>query len=329
MKMSFAHNLPFALYILFIACCSQQAHDQSDRLIGFAPDQEVTLQRISLGTGKKYRLKGLAIDPKNQMAYLGSWDQKVIVSVSLIDQTCSEINTPYNGKLNGMGTYLKGNRLYAVMNEVDDRPDANAISALVIIDLVNGELIGSYESVGKNGRNHFNHVVVDDQGVAYVSNTLKSNILTVDTNDASDSLKVFLEDSSLSWVHGIDLNPDNNRLFTTAYKGGIRIVDLQTGRFLPYRNMTHTSNDGLKYYRGSLYGVGHNTLIRYQLSKEEDDIIKIDTLLHDHEYFNDPRCLHIESGWLYCLANIDYEPGPYHQRKTPLNDSYLVKLRVD
>ena len=166
-----------------------------------------------------------------------------------------------------------------------------------------------------------------------MSDTLKSSIYTVNTNDPADSLKQLVEHKDLSWVHGIDLSADGSRLFSTSYDGGIRFFDLKTKSFSSFRDLATAGNDGLKYYEGCLYGVGANVLKKYTLNKAEDGIIRTEALLSDHEFFNDPRCLHIEAGYLYCLANIEFEPvefgrGGKRARKAPLSDSYLIKLKL-
>ncbi|MGH9752584.1 MAG: hypothetical protein ACREA2_07355 [Blastocatellia bacterium] len=306
----------------------------SIRTLAEQSPQSGGIEVIKLETGREFRFKGLAIDLKTEKAYLGSWDKKEIVVVSLKEKTHSTIKTGYSGKLNGMGTYLKRDKLYAVMNEVNDSPNARPVSVLLVIALTNHHILRSYEAVGVNGRHHFNHVVVDDNGIAYVSDTLKSAIYTVNTNNPADNLKQLVERKDLSRVHGIDLSADGSRLFSTSYDGGIRFFDLKTKGFSPFKDLATADNDGLKYYEGCLYGVGNNALRKYTLNKAEDGIIRTEVLLSDHEFFNDPRCLHIEAGYLYCLANIEFEPVEFRRsgkttRKTPLSDSYLIKLKLD
>jgi WD40 repeat protein len=298
-----------------------------------ATPQQPNTEVIHLSTGTAFKFKGLGIDLKANNAYLGSWDKKEIVVVSLSTGKHQILKTKYSGRLNGMDCYFKNGRIYALMNEVDDTPGAKPISVLIVFDSQTGDLLKSYEAVGINGRNHFNHVVVDDSGIAYISNTLKSCVNRVDTNDPLGRITALIEHQDLSWVHGIDLSSDGKRLFTTSYKGGVRIFDLTTHSFHPYRDTTLAGDDGLKYHRGSLYGVGHNAIKKYTLNDIETQIIKIDTILKDHETFNDPRCLHIENGFLYCLSNIEFEPVTFRgqqkpSRKTALTDSHIIKLKL-
>jgi hypothetical protein len=292
-----------------------------------------SVEVLKLGTGTDFKFKGLAIDLKAQKVYLGSWDKKEIVMVSLSTGKHEILKTKYSGELTGMDCYLKNGKVYALMNEVDDTPGARPISVLLVFDSQTGKLIRSYESAGVAGRNHFNHVVVDNNGVAYISNTLKSSVNRVNTNDPNDRITTLVEHKDLSWVHGIDLSPDGSRLFTTSYDGGIRIFDLKSNAFFSYRDTTLAGDDGLKYYKGYLYGVGHNAIKRYTLDKAETRITKTETIMKDHESFNDPRCLHIENGFLYCLSNIEFEPVTFRGQQTPsrstaLTDTYIVKLKL-
>jgi hypothetical protein len=295
---------------------------------------ESTIEVIKFGTGTSFKFKGLAIDTKNSAAYLGSWDKKEIVVVLMASKKHEVLKTKYSGKLNGMDCYLKNGIVYAVMNDVDDDPQHQPISVLILFDAVTQKVIRAYEAKGVDGRNHFNHVVVDDAGVAYISNTLKSNIFFVNTKDPKDTLKEFIHHSDLSWVHGIDISPDGTKLFTTAYYGGIKFLDLRTKTFSAFRDVTTAGDDGLKYYEGFLYGVGNNSIKRYTLDETQNKVVKIDTLLSNHAYFNDPRCLHVENGFLYCLANIEFEPVTFTRQNKPfsgakLRDTYLIKLKLE
>lgn len=293
-----------------------------------------SMEVIALGTKADFRFKGLALDLQDSIAYLGSWDKKEIVAVSLSTGRLETLKTNYSGRLNGMGCFLRDGILYAVMNEVDDDPDAGPVAALVMFDVKTGKVVRSYEAIGVNGRNHFNHVVVNSNGIAYISNTLKSSICVVDTKDPLDSINTLIQHNDLSWVHGIDLSADEKLLYTTSYNGGIRFLDLSSATFRPYRDTATAGDDGLRYHRGALYGVGHNAIKKYSLSEDGGEIIRVDTVLKDHPMFNDPRCLHVDGGYLYCLANIELEPVTFRgaarpTRDAPLDDSYLIRIPIE
>lgn len=289
---------------------------------------------IKLRTSTRFRFKGLAIDVQNHNAYLGSWDKQEIVTVNLLNGVHQTLKTKYSGKLNGMGCAIKKSRLYTVMNEVNDNPNTPSISVLLVFDLKSNQLLRSYESTGIHGRNHFNHLVVDDNGIAYISNTLKSCVNFVDTTIPDGKIQILVEHKDLAWVHGIDLNEEGTKLFTTSYNGGVRFFDLNKKTFSSFRDTTLAGDDGLKYYKGHLYGVGQNMIKRYTLNHDQTSITKTDIILKDHEYFNDPRCLHIENGFLYCLANMEFEPVIFRgqkrsSRSTALDDSYLIKMKLE
>lgn len=131
--------------------------------------------------------------------------------------------------------------------------------------------------------------------------------------------------------HGIDLSPDGTILFTTSYDGGIKFLHLATLSFSDYRDTRTAGDDGLKYDNGYLYGVGKNCIKRYQLDGSLRRVVKADTVLTNHEFFNDPRCLHVANGYLYCLANIAFEPVEFNGRRfreTALTDTYLIKMKL-
>ena len=65
-----------------------------------------------------------------------------------------------------------------------------------------------------------------------------------------------------------------------------------------------------------------------------DKVIKTDVLISDHQYFNDPRCIVIIDGWIYCLANIEFEPVYFDRGqensigKKEFRDTYILKYKM-
>lgn len=302
--------------------------------------QDIALQNgradvIGLGTGIKYKFKGMAITEDGRYGYFGSWNQKEIVKIDLKSKEIKVLDSPYNGKLNGMGTYIRNGRLYALMNEIDDHADARAISVLLVYNLQTDELINTYEAKGdSDGRHHFNHVVVDAMGTAYISNTLKQSICIVNTQIPNNKIDYFISDEELIMIHGLDLSDDESTLFCTSYKGGIKIIDISKKKLLAYSNPDDNRNDGLIFYNNFLFGVGGNTITRYELNSDKSRIVDTQIVLRDHAIFNDPRCLQMIKDDLYCLANIEIKPVRLRRtnnkaRTEALTDSHLIKLRVD
>jgi hypothetical protein len=241
------------------------------------------------------------------------------------------VPTRYSGKLNGMGVHLRDDKLYFVMNEVNDRPGAGALSVLLVIDAVTLEMVRSYELRAAGARHHFNHVVVDDRGIAYVSDTLHASIYTVDTTRADDSLRVLVHHRDLTLVHGLALSATRATLIATSYESGIVFIDVDRKVLRPSRAPSTAGDDGLAYHAGVVYGIGRNALKRYTLNAAEDAVVATNVLIHDHPAFNDPRCLDIRDGWLYALANIELEPVTFaggRSRSAALDDSHLVRYRL-
>lgn len=283
---------------------------------------------IPLKTGTGFRFKGLAIADDGSF-FLGSWDRKEIVKIYPQQIKHEVLPTPYSGKLNGMGCYIRDGVLYAVMNEVNDAPEARAISVLLLFDIKSLKLIKAFEVRGWNGRNHFNQVVVNSKGVAYISNTLKSSVFVVDTRNSADTLKELVHHPDLSWVHGLDLSKNEKTLFTTSYDAGIKFFNLETLTFSSYRDTTFAGDDGLKYLDGALYGVGSNTIKKYTLDEAESAVVKSEIILKDHPVFNDARCLYFKDGYLYCLANIEFEPVMVDTNKQTMSDTYVLKIAME
>ncbi|MBN8653393.1 MAG: hypothetical protein J0L67_18340 [Cytophagales bacterium] len=317
----------FLLLLLWSAACKPQPGDTASLQEAIPAD---SIEVIALKTGTNFRFKGLAVADDGSF-FLGSWDKKEIVKVHPQQSDYEVLQTRYSGKLNGMGCYLRDGILYALMNEVNDDPAARPVSVLLLFDSKSLKLLKSYESHGVAGRNHFNQVVVNSKGVAYISNTIRSSVFVVDTRNPSDSLKQLIQHADLSWVHGLDLSTDEQTLFTTAYDGGIKFLNLQTLTFSPYRDTTLAGDDGLKYYKGALYGVGSNEIKKYTLDKNEQAVTKEEVILKDHPFFNDARCLQAKDGYLYCLANIEFEPVDFNSvnKTQALTDTYVIKLKLE
>ena len=284
---------------------------------------------IPLHTGTAYRFKGLAVAPDGARFFLGSWDRKQIVAVRGAPSLLVEFDSPYRGRLNGMGVYLRGNTLYAVMNKVDDG-NAQAVSALVLFDIRSGKTIRSHELRGDgSGRHHFNHVIVDADGRAYISNTLKSGIWTIDTRDPGARLEHLIVHPGLRMIHGIAFGADERTLYVTSYEDGLGIVDLDTLHYESLQQPDTRGNDGIAYHRGFIYAVGQNALTRHRLDGDGRRVLDSIVLLRDHPQFNDPRCLQIVDDSLFILANIEHAPVSFRQggfrRRDWLTDTFVLR----
>jgi hypothetical protein len=330
--------MTFVIVVLAIVACRTEPPAASeprsaafvDAAVAAAPPASGQLEVIPLRTGTAFRFKGLAIDKKRAMAYLGSWDQKAIVAVDLAKRSHRVVATKYNGKLNGMDVFLRGDTLYAVMNEVDDAPGARARSVLLMIGVDSLAVMRSYELRAIGARHHFNHVVVDAAGRAYITDTLHGAIHTVDTTRADASIERLVEHPELELVHGIDLSEDGTKLALTSYRSGIRFFDLKLRRLLAYVDRKTAGDDGLKYHRGALYAVGQNKVRRHVLNATGDAVVRTEVVLADHELFNDPRCLQVEGDRLYVLANIEHEPVEFAggRKGRAQTDTHVIELRL-
>ena len=284
---------------------------------------------FNLGTTDSLHLTGIDIDLKNQIAYFGAPNNQEIVKYDLKTKKWNYIKTKYSNQLNPVGVHFKNDLLYVTMNQ---NTSENQISAFVVIDTKTNKLIRQYETKPTNKRNQFYHIAVDNKGIAYISNIHKSSIYTVNTLDESDSLKVFINDESLGWIHGIDISDDQSKLFITGYVGGIQIYDLNKKALLPLIDTVKSDNDQIKYHKGSLYALGGNFFKKYSLNSNETDVVKVDTLIANHSYFNDPRHFVIQNDIAHILTNNGFKPFDYRNgrfsRKDTLTDSYILKYNL-
>lgn len=280
----------------------------------------------ALGTGVAYRFKGLAIDRASSRAYLASWDRRQLIAVDLEHGTHREIPTPYAGRLAALGVHARDGALYAVLNDIDVRAGAHAISALVVIDLATEKVTRAYEQRADGPRHHFNHVVVAADGTAYVSDTLHATIHAVDTRDATASFAPLVVDPRLGRVHGVSLSDATPRLFATSYDGGLSIYDLERRAFVGEPYAAAAGDDGLAYACGALYGIGLERLTRYALDSTESRVTDAQVVVLEHASFNDPRDVWVEDDRITCLANMELAPVSPHRRGRPAIDTHLLEI---
>lgn len=193
-----------------------------------------------------------------------------------------------------------------------------------------GRTVRSYEIRGdRAGRHHFNHVVVDANGRAFISNTLKGSVWTVDTRDPRANLELLIEHPKLRLIHGVTLGAANRMLYAPSYEAGLGVIDLDALTYASLQQPDSQGNDGLIYHRGFLYAVGQNTLTRYRLSPDGRQALDSTVLLKDHPYFNDPRCLDIVGDSLFILANIEHAPVSFRdvgvRHSHTLTDTYVLR----
>lgn len=316
-----------------LAACSLPSrpppHEPPAAATNPAPVEARAPLAIALGTGSGWRFKGMAIDSAGRFAVLASWDRKRLLRIDLVTGEQTPISTPYDGRLAGLGVTQVGDRVYAVMNAIDDDASAHALSVLLVLDAGTLEVLQAHELRAAGPRHHFNHVAVDRRGRAYVTDTLHAAIHVVDTLDPRAPVTRLVHDPSLDWVHGIDLSPAGDRLFVTAYGGGIRIFDLERGAFTAYSDPSTAGDDGLRYHAGSLYAVGQNMIRRHVLDPSLSRVVRTEIVLAQHPAFNDPRDLQVVGDRIYCLANIELAPVAFDDAsplRAPLTDSHVVVL---
>ena len=288
-------------------------------------DDVIDLEVIPLNTHRDYRFKGLAISRDGTAAYLGSWDRKEVLSIDLKTSAVERFSSPFSGRLNALGTLIHDDRLYALLNEVDDAPNSAPLSALALFDIGTGTMLRAHTLSATPGksRHHFNHVVVGPDRMAYISDTLHGAIYRVDLREPNAAPYLWVVEEALALIHGLALEPSHSVLFVTSYEEGLGRIDLNTGTYASFKNPDSRRNDGIRYHRGAIYGVGGNAVSRYRLNAEMTAIVDTQALIVNHPSFNDPRCIDIVGEVFYVLANIEHDPVQFRRQADAHGESQM------
>ncbi|MCP4457097.1 MAG: hypothetical protein GY816_03570 [Cytophagales bacterium] len=299
----------------------------------FSCDNKSEVEVITL-TKQDLIPEGIAVHEFKDIIYLSNLKSKNVVQFLEDGSGFEEINTPYTGKMMGLGIEQIDGKIYSIGNSLND---SIYYSVLQIMDAETKDLIEKYELKSKSP-SFINDLVVRSNGEIYITNSDNNSLHRIDK--LAKELVVVPTSGELIYPNGITMSNDETRLFI-ASANGVRIYDPNTKIFLNDPDSTRMSRgiDGLKYYKNSLIGVQNGSadrkndaIIRFYLDKEEKSIIGADTLVINHPNFDIPTTLDIKDGWVYCLANSqmdNLDQDGNLVRVKELTDTYIIKFKLD
>ncbi len=249
--------------------------------------------------------EGITIDEANSKLYLSSIYKRKLVAHDLISQhTQNFISSGEYGYKSGVGITIWNGKLFALGS---DLIEGNWSSVLLVFDLNNKELLHTYH-LDLTSSHLMNDLAIDQNGEVYITDTVNHCVYRLQYPDGT--IEPFYAHELLQNPNGIAISDDGKKLFVDSWPNGVRVIDLKTKAMGNGKNEKTKGIDGLKYYKGDLYGIrnaGNDTskhgLVKMVLDESEEKITKVVPLLMDHELMDIPTTFAIANGKAYILAN--------------------------
>jgi sugar lactone lactonase YvrE len=232
------------------AVSAQEATPEATSELSAAPDQIVASHEGLFPEGVEY-------DPVNNRFLVSSIAEGSVYAVALDGTTTPFIQDERLESSTGLEVDEAGNRLLIAST------DLKSTAHLGIYDLTSGENLAfiDFAPLLPNDKEHFaNDIAVDNQGNAYVTDSLAGVIYKVDPQGTPT---VFLEDETFSTqfaLNGIAYNETGNYLIAVRVPGLIKI-SLDNPSFTPVENlMPIAGEDGIVFTDDSTLAVVSNKL---------------------------------------------------------------------
>ena len=266
--------------------------------------------------------EGLAYDAKTGDFFVSGVRERRIVRRSAKGEI-SDFVPPGSGFLwsaLGMEADPAGRRLWVATTAyppmVGYQPPLEGSAALLAFDLDSGKLLARFTS-SRPGKKGFNDVCIAPDGAVFVTDheerpgTLYR--LAPGADLASRKLEPFGDPDALGSPEGMALSPDGRYLFVADYSYGIVRYELATGKHLHLPDApeaTLIGIDHLEYRDGGLIAVQNGgepySVLRLELSPEQDRVLSRQVLEREHPAFSDPTLGVMVGDVFYYVANSQW-----------------------
>lgn len=260
-----------AAALLFLAACS----DSSDSYLQSQAPAETPppplLDRYELSSPDSIP-SGFAFDPSDRAFYVGGINGGGIVRVSSAGEETVFREADFSASLWGAKIDDGARRLWLCARDVD-----GVENQVWIYDLESGELTQKFLLAALWSNGDCNDLVLDDQGIAYVTDPANPNIYRLDA--ATSEGVVFASDPLLvdvfgleTGLNGIVLNSDQTRLIVGKVIPGdlftLTLADPATVVQISLEGDALTTPDGMSLLDGDVYTAAFNAVHRIRFNAD-------------------------------------------------------------
>lgn len=258
----------------WLIACSDSSSDRVAPLIEPEPEPPVALQtRYTLSSPDSVP-EGITFDTVERAFYVSSFNG---ASITRIDADGTETvfrEADNRAALLGMKIDANERRLWVCARDVDGMDDR-----VWVFDLAGGAQIMEFQLIAISANGGCNDLALDDEGIAYVSDSFNPNVYRLDPNTELGSL--YISDPALSDVAAIGLggngiaisDSQDSLLVSRGFPAQIVRIDLPTPDTVTVISVTGDTlgfTDGMVFFEDDLYTVNSQTVGRIQFDDSGD-----------------------------------------------------------
>ncbi len=281
--------------------------------------------------------EGMTYDRVEKSFYMGSLYKSKIIKIDAAGNTQDFVRERQDGLVPVVGMKVDPERrlLWAVTGYGTPREklpsELLGTAGVFKYDLASAALIKKY--MLPRGERHFlNDLVLTKSGDVYITDSNVPAIYRISAT--TDTIEKFMDLPGVPYPNGIDISPDEHRLFVAA--NDIYSVDLATKTFKALQSPENVilSGDGLYFYRNSLIAVQnetYNRIARFYLNKEQDAVDSLQILEANNPGFDIPTTGVVVDGYFYFISNSQLNHFDREGRIFPsekLNPVKVLRIRL-
>ncbi len=258
-------------------------------------------------------LESIAWDPGSETFLLGSARDGVIYRrqgngrlVELARPQGDDWWSIFDIKVDPSGRHLWATTA-AVPHFKDFKPAMTGRSALLKIDLADGELIAAYPAPADGMPHILNSIAISPQGVVVVSEGMRGQLFKLE----GDALRPLMAERRLNALRGMTFSADGKVLYFADYEMGLFGLQMNTGVAFDVRGEEETvllsGIEGLYQYEGQLVAIQNGfvpqRVMRYKLDESGRTITMAVPLESANPAFATPTLGTLKGSELHYIAN--------------------------
>jgi hypothetical protein len=274
--------------------------------------------------------EGIAIDKRTNNIYLNSLKHNKIVTSNLDGSNSKDfLGSNKYGYLSGFGMTIKGDILYALGNGLTKQ---NNKSVLLLLRLSTGNLIDSY-SLSDSSFRYLNDLTISSKNEIFITDSESHKIYKIQR--PAKTIEVFLDSDKISNCNGIAISENDEYLYL-ASRNGICIIDIETKKLINKPNKEYSGIDGLKYYKGNLYGIVNGWrdkeklgLFKFKLGETKRNVLKSKRIVEFTNAFKVPTTFDVSDQYIYFIINTqldNFDENSNNVRDVEKLEPYKLKI---